>query len=414
MMDFPEKEADSNGASPRKIEQTVDAIRELQEQLNYIFPERDTLITQFVYALLTREHVLVFGTFGTGKSLLVGRFFKALEGSSFFSIELSKYMNESNLIGMPNPKLMRDSGEIEYQLKGTIVTANLAELDEIFDANPCTLRTMLGILNERRFHRGPQSVDADLHTAVASTNADPEAEVRDKQTLGAVVDRFLLQTKVEYLESDDSRCRMFEQYLCGSKPTIQIPFADIKAVAQAVDEVRFTDLALIKLYNKILQCFKKETSRVISDRRACQALKLAKASALLAGRQEVIADDLYATMWAFVYGHDAALQKKFKEIAKPLIDKAMKEQQPDMVQTQMKLLEELGKQLPKLNGSGSNGTHTMDELAGMLRLLIKLEKEIGGIKPSTTTVAERKKQMMDAIKATDIEVSKLIRGEGVV
>jgi hypothetical protein len=111
----------------------------------------------------------VFGTYGTGKSLLIGRFFKAFQGGEFFSVELSKYMTENNLVGMPNPKLMREEGKIEHNLEGTIVKADLAELDEVFDANACTLRTMLGILNERRFHRGPQHVDAPLHMAVAST-----------------------------------------------------------------------------------------------------------------------------------------------------------------------------------------------------------------------------------------------------
>jgi len=61
--------------TPEKIAKTVSALNELQAQMNDMFPERETLIQQFVYALLTREHVLVFGTFGTAKSLMIGRFF---------------------------------------------------------------------------------------------------------------------------------------------------------------------------------------------------------------------------------------------------------------------------------------------------------------------------------------------------
>jgi MoxR-like ATPase len=399
---------DSKGMLPANLVETLRSIRELQEQLNRMFPERETLITQLIYALLTREHVLVFGTYGTGKSLLIGRFFKAFVGGKFFSVELSKYMTESNLIGMPNPKLMREDGKIVHELEGTIVTADLAELDEILDANACTLRTTLGVLNERRFNRGPQRVDAALHMAVASTNADPESEVKKTPSLGAVIDRFLFKTEVKWLKEDASRCRMIEQYLCGSKLTIQIPFEDVKALAAAVDGVEFNDLAIIKLYNQILQGFK--SGRAISDRRACQALKLAKANALLSGRRQVVPDDLYATMWAFCYGHDNEAQREFKAVAKPLIEKAMAELKPDVMHAQMMLLDELEKKMPKLNGNG-NGVHTPEELLSTHRALLKLQADIGKIQPGYTAVKERREKLLSSVGGLSKEVVKLMAGE---
>ncbi|MCX6758602.1 MAG: AAA family ATPase [Candidatus Nealsonbacteria bacterium] len=400
----------------KKIAETLRSIRELQEQLNRMFPERETLITQLIYALLTREHVLVFGTYGTGKSLLIGRFFKAFIGGKFFSVELSKYMTESNLIGMPNPKKMREDGIVWYETKNTMIDSDLVELDEVLDANACTLRTTLGILNERRFNRGPQTETAVLHTAVASTNANPEEVVQKTPALGAVIDRFLLQTEVKWLEGDESRCRMLEQYLCGSQPTVQIPFEDVKALAEAVDNVEFNDLAIIKLYNQILQGCKSKIGRVISDRRACQALKLAKANALLSGRQVVSPDDLYATMWAFCYGHDAKSQEDFKVVAKPLIEKAMAELKPDMMNTQMMLLDELEKKLANLKSGNGNGSsaHIPEELLLTHRGLLRLQSDIGKIQPGYVAVKERRDRLLTSVGAASKEVSRLMAGEGAV
>jgi MoxR-like ATPase len=82
-----------------KTQRTIKLIRQLQTELNELFPERESLITQLVYALLTREHVLVFGKFGTGKSRLVEDS-SAFTGANLYSVELTKFMTESSIVGI--------------------------------------------------------------------------------------------------------------------------------------------------------------------------------------------------------------------------------------------------------------------------------------------------------------------------
>src|SRR5262249_21679936 len=147
-------------------------------------PERDHLVSQIVYALLTRENVLIHGVYGTGKTDLVNAVFGAFETPTLFSIALTKFMSEAHVIGVPDPRELREEGNLRYQRDGGILDAHLVELDEIFDANAPLLRVLLGILNERTFKRGRQIEPANLHSAIASTNGDPEQVIRNAPELG--------------------------------------------------------------------------------------------------------------------------------------------------------------------------------------------------------------------------------------
>lgn len=396
-----------------RLPEIASSLRELQSQMNDLFPEREALINQLIYGLLTREHVLVHGGFGTGKSRLVDQFFGAFTEAKFFSVELTKFMTESNIVGIPNPKILREEGRIFHEIHGTMLEAHFAELDELFDANDHLLRTLLGILNERRFNRGIQLEQARLHMALASTNADPELETKRSPTLGAVVDRFLFRTQVSYLTKDESRRQMYTKYVTRAKISVRIPFADVEAIANAVADTSVTNPLLLDLHNQIVQGFQKAKGEVFSDRRACQAIRLAQANALLHGRREVAPEDFLATMWAFCNGHDTSAQEKFRQVAKPLIEKAVSELQPDIVRDQMLLLEEMEGKIPALPKKNSTPPPTSDELVKIRRILVKIEEDVMGVKPSHPSIEDRQKSILATVEKRKVGVGKLIDGRGI-
>ncbi len=395
------------------VAETALAVRALQEELNDLFPERESLITLLGYGLLTREHLLVYGKFGTGKSRLVELFFGAFTDSELFSLELTKFMTESNVVGIPNPKLLREEGRLWHEREGTMLDADFVELDEFFDANDLLLRVLLGILNERRFKRGRQFERANLHMALASTNGLPEAEVKRSPQLGAVVDRFLFQTQVEYLTRDDSRRRMYTKYLGNARPTVTIPFASMTALAQAVRDIPINDPVLVELHNQIVQGMQKELKRTFSDRRACQALKLAQANALLFGRSEVLPDDFMAIQWALTYGHDTKNHDVFKSVAVPLIDKAISERKPDIVRTQMKLLDEFERRIPPAIDKARKAPPSPDELVALRRVFSALDTELRELKAGHASIEDRRISLMQRIGQLNADVGSRIDGKAV-
>jgi MoxR-like ATPase len=393
------------------IAATAEAVRNLRTELNVLFPERESLITQVIYAILTRHHVLVFGRTGTGKSRLVSRLFGAFVGAKLFAIELSKFKSEADVFGIANPKRMREEGVVWHNAKGTILEANFADLDEIFDANDHLLRAILGVLNERRFHNGDQMETVSLHSAMASTNADPKDEIRRSKTLTAVVDRFLFQTRVSYLEQDENRRRMFEAFLADRRVTTQLTYAQISALADAVRDVPIADPALIELHNQILLGARKLRDRdemEISDRRACEALRVVQANAVLYGRTAVVPEDFLATQWVYCFGDEAADLERFRDMAKPLVEKVVKDRQPDIIATQMKLLDQLQARLPQVD---KKSKLPAEELVQLRRALVLLQGEVENVKPAHAAVEDRRKAMLASITAAKATVGELIDKE---
>ena len=380
-------------------------LRLLRDELSLIFPEREHLINQIVYALLTREHVLVFGPFGTGKSDLVTTLFTAFTNSKLFSVALTKFMTEGHIVGVPNAKKLREDGVIHHNIEGSILDSHFAELDELFDANAPLLRLLLGVLNERQFKRGHQWVEAKLHTAVGSTNGSPEEEIRKQPTLGAVIDRFIFQCRVDYLKHDASRRRMYEKYLHGEKLSVQIPYEELQQVSEIV--VRGNQIVspyFVEVYDLVIQAYRsKMKDRVVSDRRACKLLQLVEANALLFGRYDVDFDDILAIRWGLCMGGEDKEYKIFEQVATPIIEEAKSKEVQKIDEVQLTLLAELERTVPEVPKQCGD-----QKLVNLNRELRELQNKVSEIKPQLASTEDRQKQLLRKLDGLVADVRKRI------
>lgn len=374
-------------------------MKQMEAELKEIFPEREQLINQIIYALVTKEHVLVHGVFGTGKSDLVTAVFSCFETPTVFSIALNKFMSESHVIGVPNPKQMREEGILNYQRDGGILDAHLVELDEVLDANAPLLRVLLGILNERLFKRGRQTERALLHTAIASTNGDPVTVVKSAPELGAVIDRFIFISKVNYLEGTDSRRKMYAKFAKDKRPTVKIGFNTLEAVADLVcgNDIEL-GLDFLAAYDDVVQAyrknFEKDPTVKVSDRRACKLLKLVRASAVLNGRNEVSFEDIYAVRWGLCLGNDKGQHDGFMKVAKPIIDKALEAQKQSYDQLSLQMLKKLESEIPVLDDKAEL---TNDQLVALIRQVTVLDKDVREVKPQLPSTLEHQKKMRERL-----------------
>ena len=391
----------------KRVAAVGEKLRRLKDELTVIFPERRHLIEQIIYAMLTQEHVLVFGTFGTGKTDLIHTLFSCITAARIFPIGLSKFMTEAHIIGIPDPKVMREKGDILYRRDGGILDADFAELDELFDSNPPLLRVLLGILNERQFKRGRQVEDAKLHTAIACTNGDPAEEMRKHPELGAVIDRFLFLSRVRYLQGADSRRLMYTKYLEGSKPTVSIPLEDLKyASSIVVDANQITDPLIIDTYDRVIDGYQKQVQdQVISDRRRCKLFQLIEANALLFGRFDVDLEDIMAIRWGLCIGNDERQHDAFKAVAEPVIAEGKKRQQQSIDELQVRLLNELAAKIPTVP---QQGQCTSDELVKLSRALTALRGEVEKVKPQLPSTQDKKHQIISAIEASSGQILQMI------
>jgi len=145
---------------------------------------RDEIIRQAIFAILTGEHMLLLSRTGMAKSYLTNYIFNTFEGARVFSSQASKDQTPDNYFGPYNIEEFK-KGRIRHNIKGSIIEANLVFLDEFFDASDVVLRSLLSVLNERKFVNGSEQIDVAVHTAVATANY-----MRVNEVTEAVLDRF--------------------------------------------------------------------------------------------------------------------------------------------------------------------------------------------------------------------------------
>ncbi len=145
---------------------------------------RGEIIRQAIYAILTGEHMLLLSRTGMAKSYLASSIFNIFEGARIFASQASKDQTPDNYFGPYNIDEFR-KGRIRHNIKGSVIEANLVFLDEFFDASDVVLRSLLSVLNERKFINGSEQIDAAVHTTIATANY-----MRMNEVTEAVLDRF--------------------------------------------------------------------------------------------------------------------------------------------------------------------------------------------------------------------------------
>ena len=159
------------------------------------FVERDDLVTQIALGLLAREHVLVTGPPGTGKSALVAATLGRIvhEGSgepSLFAKQFTESTVQTELIGPVDFRTLTETGRMEHFTDEGMLGAVHAFLDEVLDGRDMLLRSTLNILEERELKQGTTITRGLIECAVMTSNRYlAEVLEESRVTLLAFVDR---------------------------------------------------------------------------------------------------------------------------------------------------------------------------------------------------------------------------------
>src|ERR1041384_6933747 len=152
--------------------------------------EREALVEMVALSAVAEEHVLVIGPPGTAKSEAVRRIARAT-GGRYFEYLLGRFTEPSEIFGPIDLRRLKD-GVVATETAGMLPEAEFAFLDEVFRGSTAILNTLLGILNERVFRRGHDTITCPLRVCVGASNGLP-----DDESLAAFADRFLVRIFVE-------------------------------------------------------------------------------------------------------------------------------------------------------------------------------------------------------------------------
>ena len=246
--------------------------------------DREAIAEAVVLCAIAREHLLVIGPPGTGKSEAVRRVAEVL-GGSYFEYLIGRFTEPNELFGPIDLRRLRE-GVVEVETAGMLPEADVAFLDEVFQGSTAILNTLLGLLNERVYRRGRTAMPVRLRVCVGASNALP-----DDPALAAFADRFLGRVFVDSVADARLEELLEVGWAAGDRGAETI--AGLDAIDRLAAAAR--NVALGPMQPTIGEGIRRMRSAGIelSDRRAVRAQRLVTAAAVLDGRTEARPGDLW-------------------------------------------------------------------------------------------------------------------------
>jgi MoxR-like ATPase len=298
---------------PEKGRVSLSRMRRLRTELNTLNPERDMLVDLIICAAIGCQVILLKGAAGVGKTRIGEMFFNSIADATVFTVQFFNTMTAEFLFGPIDLKKMEEQGRIEYVIEKMLPDCDYAMLDEIFDGNKGTLRSMLGTIHphKRVFRNGRQVVNVPLKSAIATTNFGRE----DEEELDALRDRFAAIYEVQPITEFDNKVQVILNE--HRVPETQITKKTLNNLNVISRKVIVTD----ECVSRLIEIHDKLEAKGIktSLRRVRSAVELMRAHAVLNGRVSIRPEDY--VMARFCLTETASQVDVWNIVADPIINR---------------------------------------------------------------------------------------------
>ena len=370
------------------------ALNAVKAELNGSFLEREDAIEAMCLALVAGEHAFLLGPPGTAKSELCRAFVSALRGASYFETLLSKTRPTEAVLGPPDIKALRENGDYVLRRDGFATDVDVLFLDEVGKMSPILGHDLLALLNERLYHEvanGRSAHSAPLWTAFTASNEIPTGESDDA---AALWDRLLFRVVVDYLQQPANFAKLLT--IDVTEPETQVDFEELRAAGRTVvPQIALPEVAagqLTELRIKFAQ-----NHLYPSDRRWRASIKALRASAFLAGREEITPSDFGAlrfTLWDTPEQIET-VERLCYAAANPFVDDVAK------LKTALTEIRE-GLEQRQNSDQGSKDSYGREANAK----LVKVRSELDGLLQMSTEQIPGFKAVSDLHRALDEEVAR--------
>lgn len=273
-------------------------LHQIIRHLKGVFVGKDEIIDLLAIALIARENAFLYGPPGTAKSAIVRGLSSCIKEGKNFEYLLTRFTEPNEIFGPFDIRKLKE-GELATNVEGMMPEASMVFLDEIFNANSAILNSLLMALNEKVFRRGKETFQLPALMFVGASNVIPEDE-----TLHALLDRFLIRIKCDYVEPEQLESVLLAGRKIESGHSGEVPTITPQEIISLQQECQQIDLSPVRTkYVELVHSLRNAGVKV-SDRRAVKCQNLLAASALLAGRVEVLHSDL----WVLKYIWDSEEQ----------------------------------------------------------------------------------------------------------
>lgn len=285
---------------------------EVLQPIKATFVGKDEVVDLMGVALVAGENLFILGPPGTAKSALVQELSRLIQGRVFDYL-LTRFTEPNELFGPFDIRRLRE-GELVTNTEGMLPEAELVFLDELLNANSAILNSLLTVLNERVFRRGRENRKLPTLMVIGASNRLPEDDA-----LHALFDRFLLRVHCDNVSPDRLSDVLSAGWLRDLGPVQRQATLHVDVVRDLQAHLADVDIGPVRSTYVELIARLRQAGIPISDRRAVKLQRVVAASALLCGRLQADATDV----WPLRYIWDREEQQEIlASLVQAVVDQA--------------------------------------------------------------------------------------------
>ena len=291
------------------MENTVRQLNAIYDEVNKVIVGKEAVVAKVLMAILADGHVLLDDVPGVGKTTLAVAFSKAL-GLKYTRIQFTPDVLPSDIVGFS--MYQQQTGTFEY-MPGAVTDANIVLADEINRTSSRTQSALLEAMEERQV-----TVDGTIHPlrtpflVIATQN---QVGTAGTQLLPqAQLDRFLMRLTIGYPDFESEKNMLRDRHTAN-------PLDSVKQVTTEAEILRLQKMTTeVLMKESILTYITQLTTKTrdheliqlgVSPRGALAVCRMAKACALVSGRDYVLPEDVQV-IFSDVCAHRILLTQKAK------------------------------------------------------------------------------------------------------
>ena len=291
------------------MENTVRQLNAIYDEVNKVIVGKEAVVAKGLMAILADGHVLLDDVPGVGKTTLAVAFSKAL-GLKYTRIQFTPDVLPSDIVGFS--MYQQQTGTFVY-MPGAVTDANIVLADEINRTSSRTQSALLEAMEERQV-----TVDGTIHPlrtpflVIATQN---QVGTAGTQLLPqAQLDRFLMRLTIGYPDFESEKNMLRDRHTAN-------PLDSVKQVTTEAEILRLQKMTTeVLMKESILTYITQLTTKTrdheliqlgVSPRGALAVCRMAKACALVSGRDYVLPEDVQV-IFSDVCAHRILLTQKAK------------------------------------------------------------------------------------------------------
>jgi len=274
-------------------ESTTKLLKSLRQNIASVFMGNSLAIDRVITCLLARGHILIEDVPGVGKTVLATSVAKSIDGT-FARIQCTPDLLPSDITGIN----MFDQSSSTFQFKAGPVFSNIVVADEVNRTTPRTQSALLEAMSENSVTIDGDTKRLDSPFMVIATQNPYEFEgtyfLPENQ-----LDRFLMRIHLGYPSPDDES-RVLQHQPSRTQLHELTPVMTSVEVCQLqakVDIIKIADSLIEYIIELSTATRNAEDLQVgISTRGGLALTQVAKATAMLAGRDYCIPEDVISNV----------------------------------------------------------------------------------------------------------------------